>query len=495
MDETTERTAAAVQGEQPERADRPKGLWLGVLLALLCALPFLVAVHPQQGDYPSHLARYHVMLNGQGSAFLSRYYDFDWIWTGNLGVDMLMWPLGTLLGVERAAWLIAFILPPLMALAIVSVEWVLRRRVGVGSLLAFALVWSPSMLMGFSNFTLAVALALFAFALWVRLQDWKWRAVLFVPVGLAVWLCHSAGWGVLGVLVFGYEWHRRKGLAAFLEPWPLFLPFIAIASEPGIGGSFQYGEGALTYKFAIWLKAMADHSPTLDMLSALMLVAAILVALYARKLDGRLAWAALIIAVLTLVMPRHFGGGDFADRRLVPIALMLGCMAINARVPRWAFYLAPALFLVRLGVTTLAWKDESDRLEQALVALEQVPQGARIAGAWTYYEGRWGADAFVHAPSYATVYRDALVNTHFAVPGVHMLRVRDGGESFADPSQRIAATPGESADLSNHPPAAQADYLWYFGENPVSQLPKAAVVLHRSRGSLLVRLANGPDAR
>jgi hypothetical protein len=78
-------------------------LWLGLAMALLSALPFLFAVHHQQVDYPSHLARYHVMLERADSPFLSQYYDFQWAWIGNLGVDMLMLPFGTLLGVERAA--------------------------------------------------------------------------------------------------------------------------------------------------------------------------------------------------------------------------------------------------------------------------------------------------------------------------------------------------------------------------------------------------------
>jgi hypothetical protein len=72
-------STAAMQGEPPEAAGQPRGLWLGVMLALLFALPFLVSVHPQQGDYPSHLSCYHVMLNRPDSAFLTRYYDFDWI--------------------------------------------------------------------------------------------------------------------------------------------------------------------------------------------------------------------------------------------------------------------------------------------------------------------------------------------------------------------------------------------------------------------------------
>ncbi len=464
-------------------------------MALLSALPFLFAVHPQQADYPSHLARYHVMMERAGSPFLSQYYDFQWAWTGNLGVDMLMWPLGALLGVERAAWLIALLLPVLTGLAILSVEWVLRRRIGAGSFLALALVWSPAMLMGFSNFSLALVLALFAFAAWVKLEGRGWRAALFVPVGLAVFLCHSAGWGVLGVLLFGYEWHRRKSVASLLAPWPLFLPFAAIVLQPGVGSSLDYGTGVGAYKFAIWLKALADRWPALDMLSVLALLGVIGIALQRRWIDGRLGWAALIVGVLTLVMPRHFGGGDFADLRLVPVALMLGCMAIDAKLPRWVLWLAPALFLLRLGVTSLGWQEDSQRLERDLAALEFMPEGARVAGASAYFTGRWGPDSTEHAPSYATVHRDALVNTHFSLPGVHMLSVKGAGPEFADPSQRVAVLPGEAVDLSSHPPAAQADYLWYFGANPVAKLPDGAEVLYRSPTSLLARLAKRPPAR
>ena len=109
-------------------------------LCLLAGLPFLVTSLPQMTDFASHLARYHVMLDGGQSPWLARHYDFEWILTGNLGADLLMVPLGHVLGVERAAWAIGFIIPVLTALGIVAVEWVLRRRVGVGSVLAFAAI-------------------------------------------------------------------------------------------------------------------------------------------------------------------------------------------------------------------------------------------------------------------------------------------------------------------------------------------------------------------
>ena len=47
-------------------------LLAGLVLSLLAALPFAFAVHPQMADYPSHLARYHVMLDGGQSPFLAK---------------------------------------------------------------------------------------------------------------------------------------------------------------------------------------------------------------------------------------------------------------------------------------------------------------------------------------------------------------------------------------------------------------------------------------
>lgn len=199
------------------------------------------------------------------------------------------------------------------------------------------------------------------------------------------------------------------------------------------------------------------------------------------------------MALLTLAIPRHLGGGDLADGRLVAIALMLGCLAIDARQPRWLMWLVPTLFLVRLAVTCADWCEQSMILENALPALEKVPQGARIAAAIPFDPLRWGSTPLSHAGSYATLYRDALVNTHFALPGVHMLTVKGLGADFIDPSQRVAARPGEPVDLRNFPPAAHADYLWYVGENPVGSLPPSATELYRAPGTLMLQLAK-PEA-
>jgi hypothetical protein len=495
-------TLAGIGSDTPHRrfllapVGRREALWLAVGLALLSCLPVLLAARPQMTDYPSHLARYYVMLDGGNSAWLTRYYDFTWSWTGNLGVDLLIWPMAKLFGLETGARIITAIIPPLTGLAMISVEWTLRRRIGVGTLLALVTIWSPAMLIGLLNFSLALALALFAFAAWVRLEQWRWRWALFLPVGVLVWLCHLAGWGVLGVLVFGYEWHRRRGFAAFLAPWPLALPvlgFLGGGSTPG--GLLAFGKNVGTYKLSIWSMALRDQSWSLDITSLGLLLLACTAATVFRRFDGRLGWAAVVFALLSLALPRHLGGGDYTDYRLIAVALGVGCLAIDWAPQRLVLWLAPLLYLVRLGMTATAWHADSREAEAMLKALDHVPQGARIAAAVVMERSVWATDTFQHVPSYATIRRDALVNTHFAEPGVHMLQLREGGPGFKDPSQRILLAPGEPVDLASFAPARQADYLWYIGRPVPATMPPGAVVIYRTQRSLMARLAKAPPAR
>ncbi len=464
----------------------------GLLLALLAALPVLVATYPQMSDYPSHLARYHVMLDGGRSPFLSLYYAFEWRWSGNLGADLLVRPLAALFGLEAAGRIMAGGIPVLIALGILSVEWVLRRRIGIGSYLAFAFIWSPAMLLGFLNFGLSLAMALFAFALWVRLESWRWRWALFLPIGVLVWLCHVSGWGILGLMVLGYEWSQRPAFAALSAPSPLALPFIPLLLGGGTDGGITYGKFPMIYKQATWTRAMRDQDIHLDITSLIIIGLVISLAFARRRVDGRLGWGAVLVLLGALVMPRHIAGGDYADYRMIGAGLLIACLAIDWRVPRWALLLAPALFLVRLGVTSQTWYENSQATTRILAALDHVPQGARIASAVYVPYDRWDFNTFEHIGSWALVRRDALVNSNFALPTVHMLKLREGRTGFADPTQRLLQSPLAPIDLANFAPARQADYLWYVGSREPDSLPRGAEVIFRAPGTLLARLAKPP---
>jgi hypothetical protein len=474
------------------------GRLLALILAGLACLPVLVARYPQMTDYPAHLARYHVMLNLGHSADLARFYTYHWSWTPNLGVDILIQPLAALFGVESAGRIVVALIPVLLGLAMMAVEWTLRRRIGPGTLFAFATIWSPSLLLGFLNFSLALALALFAFALWVRAGGRNWRTPLFLAIAPLVWLCHLSGWGVLGVLVFGYEWQRRPGLfgvpGAALATWPLWPPVaLTVLLGGGASGALAYGPNLANWKLSNWAMGLRDQTIGLDLLTVAVLATAPFMALRFRHIDGRLGRAALILAALTLAVPRHLGGGDFADYRLVPVTLMVGCMAIDWRPSRWVLALCALPFLLRLSLTSVAWYRESRELEGMLAALDHLPRGARVASAVAEEPFAWRQPAFGHIGCYATLRRDALTNAHFAIPGLHSLQLRSETEDFTDPSQRVLVETGQHPDLADFAPARRADWLWYVGEREPTRLPPGAQIVFRTHHSLLARLANPPQ--
>ncbi|WP_169805706.1 hypothetical protein [Novosphingobium rosa] len=468
-------------------------LWAAMLLALLSALPVLVARYPQMSDYPAHLARYGVMIDGGRTPALARYYSFHWQWTGNVGADLLIRPLAALFGLENGGRVMAGLIPPLTGLGLIAVDYALRRRVTGASLLAMAFIWSPMMLTGLLNFALGQALALLAFALWVVLAGRRWRAALFIPAGLVVWLCHLSAWGMLGVMIFGFEWHalHRSGdwWRAFVRPWPLLAPVTLMLLPGGTQGSFSYGEPLLTYKLAIWFKAMRDTAYPLDFAGLVAVLAVIGIATRYRRIDGRLGWSTAALLVLSLAVPRHISNGDYADYRLVTSGLMLACLAIDCTgAPKWTVALAPALYLVRLAVTTVSWQADSLEMEKMLQALDHLPDGARVANAVLVPGDAWRLNPFEHIGGYAVIRKHALINTNFALAHVHMLSLRQGGPGFIDPSQRIFQLSTQPVELASFVPARQADWLWYVGAKEPASLPPGAQVVWRGEHSLLARL-------
>jgi hypothetical protein len=476
---------------------RHEAAWLGFVLSCLAMLPVLLAWTPQMTDYPSHLAGFKVMLDHGHDPFLTRYFLFKWEWTGNLGAELLMVPLAPLLGVEEAGRFIVALIPFLSGMAIMAVEWSLRKRIGVGAILAFAMIWSPSFLMGFLNYSLSLALALFAFAGWVRLEGWRWRWAAMIPVGFVVWVCHVSGWGVMGVLVFGYEWSRRRSWRdwrPFLKPWPLIFPLLPMLLGVGANTQVSYGRwGVLEYKWGILYKAMRSYDQVFDITSLCLVLAVVVAALAIRRFDGRVGWAALILLILTMAVPRQIFGGDYADYRLSTAALLVACLAIDWPVPRWGLALAGLLFSARIAVTSVVWFQDAQTARQMIAALDHVPEGARVATAVAIPRTQWFFGPFEHFGSMAVVRRSSMENSNFALPDVHMLSMRETRYRFNDPTQRILYSPRQRIDLRKFKPARHADYLWYIGDKQPVAVPDGAHVVFATPNSFLARLPNAVD--
>ncbi|MFN5245002.1 MAG: hypothetical protein ACK5B7_11300, partial [Novosphingobium sp.] len=243
---------------------------------------------------------------------------------------------------------------------------------------------------------------------------------------------------------------------------------------------------------AIWKQAMRDGIVWLDHASLLLVAAVLAGSLLLRRIDGRLGWAAAILLIGSIAMPRHIFGGDLADARMIYSGLLVGCLALSWNVPRWLLWVAPALFLARISVTTDIWQRGSAETERLLAAVDHLPQGARVANLVVTNGGKWGYNTQEHIGGYAVLRKNVLINAHFAVPGIHMIRLKDGGPNFRDPSQRLLWRPGRPIDLANWAPARNMDWLWYVGPREPDSLPPGAVVVYRAPGTLVARLAKVP---
>src|SRR5439155_18635239 len=120
-------------------------------------------------DLVGPMGRYRVELDLNHSSYLQLYYDYHWAAIGNLGVDLLVIPLGKLLGLEPAVKLIVLLIPPLTAAGFLWVAREVHGRVPPTAFFALPFIYGYPFLFGFVNFALSVALAFLAFGLWLRL--------------------------------------------------------------------------------------------------------------------------------------------------------------------------------------------------------------------------------------------------------------------------------------------------------------------------------------
>ena len=196
------RGVEAAPADQVADAARPwwERPWFLALVVLATMVPLLYPPVPPLVDLLGHMGRYRVELDLDHSPWLQRYYDYHWAAIGNLGVDLLVIPLGKLFGLELAVKLIVLAIPPLTAAGFLWVAREVHGRIPPTVFFALPFIYGYPFLFGFVNFTLSVALAFLAFGLWLRLgrlERTGLRSWLFAPISLVVFFCHTYGWGLL----------------------------------------------------------------------------------------------------------------------------------------------------------------------------------------------------------------------------------------------------------------------------------------------------------
>lgn len=406
-----------------------RAVWL--FLALASALPFLVAPLPILPDLFSHIGRYHVMLH-LDDPWLRQYYAFDWHITGNLGADLLMVLLGPLLGTEKAAYLIAGVVPPLMVWGIYRVSKALYGRIEPPAYLAILLVWSFTFHHGFINWWLGMALVFHVVATWIDLRDAPrpLRIAYAFFAALLVWLCHTSAWGVLGILVAAIGFVERKSFVRFvfgMLPWAApIIPMLVWRVTKGGGLLAEHWWPRVKLSGVRNLLRAEWREFDIICVGIVILAALWLVIDWRFKKNWAFLLAAGALLVLSIALPATVLSSYFADVRLYAPLLMIAFLGVSQMTPgagRFVLIAGASLFLVRVAETSIGWHQRGTEMEQDLAALNHVPMGARIAVLSHSTEcGVWPLAGRNHAASLAIVRRHAFVNTEWDIPGQHLMR-------------------------------------------------------------------------
>jgi hypothetical protein len=486
------------------------------VIILLSAVPLMYPANPPLVDLFGHMGRYRVQLDLASSPWLQQFYDFKWTLIGNLGVDLLVIPLSGIFGLELAVKLIVLAIPPMTVAGFLWVAREVHHRLPPTAMFALPFVYSFPFLFGFTNFTLAMALAFLAFGLWLRLGRLgrtRLRALLFVPISFIIFVTHAFGWGALGLLAFSAEAVRqhdkgigwwKAGLRAAPHALVMIGPaFLMLAWRSNV----QQGSTADWFNLdaKLWwvFMALRDRWKWFDEASVALAGIVLAIALFSKRLtySRNLAFSALVLLAGFLVLPRIIFGSAYADMRLAPFMIATALLAIRFRGETYMptaqrlAWLGLGFYVLRIGATTISLAMAADDQTAKLQALDHVPRGARmVALAGQACDKRWELPRNSHLGSMAIVRREAFSNDQWIIEGANLLsiRYRQAGYFMADPSQQVR--PPACANRERWPvnralaaiPRDAFDYVWLLDPPPFDpKLLDGMTPIWRGEGSLL----------
>ncbi len=433
--------------------------WAIALVCFIALAPVLVVGIAPLTDLYGHLGRHAVQTELAQRPGLQPYFSYEWKLIGNLGGDLLVQLFHPLLGVEGAVRATVMITQALGALGLLLVSREVHGRVTPFAIAAIPLIYGFPFNYGFINYTLSMALALLAYAAWLRLRRTSgegWATLWLGVAGAAIWVAHTYGWAFLGLLagstmlaeVWAARTHPVRAVMRILGAcWPLLLPVVPMVIWRAESSGAAISGWAWQYKFTWILSPLRTYWRDYDIASfaALVMLLGWAVASRAVKFERGVGIAALLCFVFFIALPFRVFGSAFADMRLFPYALALALVAIGvgkqgAKAWLIAGALALAFFGVRMATTTIAYERQDALVQAALPALGKMPMGARVAFfSVKPCRTRWALAPLDHLSGAAMARRDAFVNDQWQQPGVNPLKVSyPAAEPFVrDPSHLV----------------------------------------------------------
>jgi hypothetical protein len=480
--------------------DTPAGWWNSrwflILMVMLTAVPLLYPTVPPLTDLPEHMGRYRIQLSDPGHPLLRDYFSFHWAFIANLGVDLLVVPMAALFGLELGVKLIVIGIVVLTATGIVWTAQEAHGRVPPPVLFALPLAYSFPLIWGFVNYLLSMALALNAYALWLRLgrqQRWRLRHALFVPIGIALTVAHIFGWAVLCLLAFGAETVRARdngenfllsfwhGAISCLSLAPPLLLLVLWRSGDASGANVDWFAWPAKYVYMVSVLRNTDMQFDLGCLYLLWgLVSFGLAGVWVR-MNRTLGIASLMLILAYLLLPRILFGSAYADMRLAPYVMMIAVTALALAKPsrRQAMIvasIATGLFVLRIGILTTDFAAHDRANANQLSALNLVKPGSRVfVEVYLPCLSKWETSRMDHLGAMAIVRRGAFANGQWTDAGAQLVRIKYApAKGYAeDPTEILRPRKCTDRRAKRYPeglnnlPHDAFDYVWLI------DMPKA----------------------
>jgi hypothetical protein len=207
-------------------------------------------------------------------------------------------------------------------------------------------------------------------------------------------------------------------------------------------------------------------------------------------MSRNLAFSALVLFAVFLLLPSMVFGSAFADMRLAPYMFAVAVLAIrfrgdtDLRLARTLAILGLSFMLIRTAATTTSLAVAASDQNAKLTALDHVPMGARVASIAGRRCGvQWALQRNAHLGAMVITRRHGFSNDQWVIEGTNLLtlRYRRPGIFAADPSQivRPAGCRSRSWPVDRalkRFPREDFDYLWLIDPPPFD--PRLIAGLH-----------------
>lgn len=439
--------------------------WAAFLaLLFVCSLPLFLSRHVPLVDYPTHLARMHILRHYSTDEFLQQTYEVSLMPRPNLAMDLVVMALSRLTDVETASRIFVFLYMAVTLSGVAMLNRVAHREwSAVSILLAAILLWNWVFAYGFMNFLFGLGIMLWALAIWLMMSDRpaSLRIIVGSLVGAILFLCHIVPFVLFAVAVGGIGLHRaidRRRLDFRCLARETLVAATACGLPAAVFLSFNQTPGGLTDGFlsAPWTLKLAVllRTPLSTNLQGDVAVCMAIVTLGALVLwRGRITLApslrlALVFLGLTFVFaPVSSRLGFYLNERICLAFLLLFVAALRIEISTHSARNAgTAVLVASIAVRSLATAADwmkcdrlFDRVRAAFSTLEgpailyvaNMPHARKPGSLLTQLDSRYQffRPPVQHIGAYAALNQGIFVPMVYAHPQLQPIRI---SERFAE---------------------------------------------------------------